>query len=210
MTSLQDIQDRVARLEGVRQKYLQDKADLTTKIGLLEHQQEVLAKSSEALKAILQTLVEDEREGVQNLITEGLRAIFDDQRLSFKIISSIKRGRVNIDFQVVDEDTGITGDVVDSFGGGVVNIVSLLFRFITAMKLGLYPLLVLDESLSNVSEEYIENTGKFLKSLCSKTKFDVLLVTHQPRFIEHADLAYVGELTDHGLVLKEIDDEKRS
>jgi len=201
---LGDLGDKISRLEGVRSKYLRDESSLEDEIKKIEHQMSVLEQASEAIKTILQALIHEDKESIRAIITEGLQAIFEDQDLSLKIDSSIKRGKVNIDFLLTDGMKGIEGDVLDSFGGGVANIVSLLFRFIASMKLKLYPFLALDESLGNVSEEYIDNAGSFLKSLCKKTQFDVLLVTHQPKFLSFADTAYAGDLDGSKLVLKEI------
>lgn len=200
---LSKLNQRISHLEGVYSKYRKDESRMKTEIDQLEHKVKILEKVSEALKMILQALVHEDIEGIRSIITDGLQTIFNDQNLSLGVESSIKRGKVNIDFSVFDHNKDVGGDVLDSFGGGVANIVSLLFRFITILKLKLYPFLALDESLGAVSEEYLDNTGQFLKALCAKSGFDILLVTHQPRFLDFADTAYEGSLKDSQLILKE-------
>jgi hypothetical protein len=202
-TMLTELGDKLARLEGVRQKYESDKALITADITAAAHTVEVLTKASEAIRSILQSLLDEETEGIRALISEGLAAIYDDQEITLRIYTSIKRNKVNLEFGVYDNLKGVEGDILKSFGGGVANIVSLLLRFITIMKMGLTRFMILDESLSNINgEDYIDNTGKFLKTLCAKTGFDVLLLTQQqnPQFINFADHAYVGEI--HGSELK--------
>jgi ABC-type branched-subunit amino acid transport system ATPase component len=56
--------------------------------------------------------------------------------------------------------------------------------------MGKWPLLVLDETLAAVSDEYIDRAGAFLSQLAAKTGFSVLLVTHKSAFFESADLGY--------------------
>jgi len=211
---LGDINTKITQLEGVKKKYIKDLSALSREVRLLEHKVVVLDKSSDAIKVVLQSLTHEDVQGIISLITEGLQAIFDDQDLSLRADFSIKRGKINIEFNVYDGLKDIEGDVLGSFGGGVANIVSLLFRFITTIKLKMHPFLALDETLGAVSEEYIDNTGQFLKSLCDKTGFDILLVTHQPKFLSYADTMYLGDAKDSELILKRIgknsdEDQKR-
>lgn len=201
-----DVADRISRIEGARDRCVASKIQLESEISGLIHHIELLSKSSEAIRSILQNLVDDEKDGIRDIITEGLKAIYEDQDLSMRINTSVKRGKVNIDFNVYDGLKNVEGNILDSFGGGVANIVSLLFRFITIMRLGLRKFIVLDESLLNISSSgaddyYVDNTGKFLKSLCAKTGFDVLLVTHQPKFLDYADTAYMGGLNGSEMAL---------
>jgi ABC-type bacteriocin/lantibiotic exporter with double-glycine peptidase domain len=70
-------------------------------------------------------------------------------------------------------------------------------------------LLFLDETLSAVSDEYIDLTGRFLKRLAASAIIDVLLVTHKQGYLDNADLAYRGheQIIEDGsrhLVLKQL------
>jgi hypothetical protein len=202
---LRDVADKIARLEGRRDTLLTNQKRLETEISCLSHRTEVLNKASEAIRFVLQSLVESDKEGIQAVLSEGLKAIFDDQELEMRINTSIKRGKVNVDFNVYDGLKGVEGNVLDSFGGGIANVVSLLFRCIIIMKLGLRKIIVLDESLSNIADFYVDNTGRFLKSFCDKTGFDILLVTHQPKFLEWAHSAYEGGINGSEFTISKVE-----
>jgi DNA repair ATPase RecN len=201
---LSNIENKLSRIEGayLSLKHLEKNYD--DEIILLEKEIILLNEVSKVVNMLLQTLLKEDTDSIKSLVTEGLQAIFDDQDLELQIDTSIKRSKVSLELNVSDNRKHVCGDVIDSFGGGVSNIVSLLFRFIAVLKMNLYRLLLLDESLANVSEEYIDNAGIFLKTLCNKLKFDILLVTHQPKFLAYADNSYQGDIVDNSLKLNKI------
>jgi hypothetical protein len=202
VSTLAEIGQSISRLEGIVSVYQSESNTLKSDIVKLESQAKILDQSSEVLKSVLKTLIYEDTETIRAIVTEGLRAIFDDRDFEFKVDTSIKRGKVNIDFAIFDSLHGLELDVVDSYGGSMANIVSLLLRVICIGKLGLHPILLLDESLTHVSQEYIDNTGKFLKEICTKFGLDILLVTHEHGFLSYSDIPYVGDLVGNELVLK--------
>ena len=68
----------------------------------------------------------------------------------------------------------------------------------------------MDESLAQVSDEYIEPLGKLIQSLCKDLGMTVLLVTHQHEFQETADVVYRADCVENGdlrtLVMKKVKD----
>ena len=70
------------------------------------------------------------------------------------------------------------------------SVVSLILRVLAVKKLKLWPLLILDESLAAVSDDYIDLTGQFIRALTEKLGIDLILVTHKPAFLDHAHAAF--------------------
>jgi ABC-type lipoprotein export system ATPase subunit len=72
---------------------------------------------------------------------------------------------------------------------------------LSVLRLKLWRMLVLDEALGAVSDEYVDQTGQFLRSLCEKLNLDLLLVTHKPPFLDHANRSYrcTEEVGDDGV-----------
>ena len=50
--------------------------------------------------------------------------------------------------------------------------------------------LFLDEALSNISTQYLDNFFAFVKELTNKIGLTVILITHDTRFLEYADRIY--------------------
>jgi len=133
---------------------------------------------------------------IEAIVSEGLRTIFFDQNLSFKAEVSSKYNKVSVDFFICvgdPEHGGIKGSPLDSFGGGPTSIASLILRILTLLRLRRKKLLLLDETLAAVSDDYIETTAKFLQKLAIVSGLTVLLVTHKAAYLEHAKTAYQGD-----------------
>jgi len=130
---------------------------------------------------------------IETLVTEGLQAIFPDQDLSVKADVSVSRGKVSVDLVTVDRKQNglvVEGDPLDSFGGSVQTVESLLLRIITITKRGLRPLILLDETFTAFDDCYTVNAAAFMSRLCKDLGLDILVVTQNPVLIETADTAY--------------------
>jgi len=171
--------------------------DLTCKL-------DILSKVGELFRALMDQLVMGHIRSIESVITEGLHTIFVDQDLSFEAEVSQRYNKMAIDFYI-RQDTQwmkIKGHPLESFGGGPASIASLILRMLALRRLKKWPLLVLDETLGAVnSDEYIDQTGVFLRQLALKTGITILLVTQKDSFLDHAMIGYRGSevLTDDGM-----------
>lgn len=159
----------------------------------LENEVTLTDLAGELLRKIIDQEVTLGVKAVERLQTEGLQAVFPDQNLQVKAVIDVQRGKVSVDLVTVQarsDGTVIEGESVDSFGGAVATLQSVLLRVIIVLRRGLRPLLVLDETLPALDGNYVNNVGTFLKLLCQRLKIDVLLVTHNPALVEAADHAY--------------------
>lgn len=169
---------------------LEQETSLQKKIKDLHAEDLLLGKVSELFKHLLNKYVYEYAESFSEIITEGLQSIYHDQDVRFDIEVEQKRGKVSVNFVV--EENGVRGAPLESFGGGVASVVSLLMRVLVVLKADMARYLILDESLASLSEEYIEPCGDFLRKLCSELDVNILLVTHNTSFIDQSDNAYMG------------------
>lgn len=127
------------------------------------------------------------------LISRGLSLVFNEP-LRF-VLETKQRGDMStMDFklvQMVGDDELVT-DIMGAKGGGVVAVVSFLLRvlILLASKPPLRPVMILDENFAMVSQEYVPNLAKLLRQLVDETGVQIILVTHEPLFGEHADVMY--------------------
>jgi len=155
------------------------------------------------------TKVREERqqlapERVEGLVTQGLRAVFGDEGLSFHVIQGVKGGQATVEFvirseHVAGDEAGIHADapvivdtpVMDARGGGMAVVTGFLLRLVVLL---LTPqarrILFLDETFAHVSEEYREPLGQFLREVCDKAGVQVVMITHDPEYAALADAAY--------------------
>lgn len=177
----------------------------------LQAQEETVTRLTKVLqlyRVLTDAMVLDQVASLESLVTEGLRAIFSDQNLEFKAEVGESRNKVSVDFSLIERnsqgDEVVKGDLLESFGGGPASIVSLLLRVFTLLRMKRYPVLLLDETLSAVADAYVEATGVLLSKLAKASNMPILLVSHNPAFLEAADHAYKGETSSDQLQLLKV------
>lgn len=168
---------------------------LMTEISELESQIVTLDKTAILLTSLGEERQQQAQQVIEELVTRGLQTIFDDS-LSFHIVQSVRAKASTVDFYV--RTTFASGQRVDtpvleSRGGGVAATIGFLLRVVVLLlRTGTRQenILILDETFAHVSAEYVENVGLFLRELVDKTGVQIILVTHQSEFVEHADRVY--------------------
>jgi len=179
---------RVEQTYGVYTERQAVLADLEAEVTRMEEEQAVLALSEAALSTLLAEVSQENLRQIEGLIAYGLQMVFDDKVLGFKFVTTQQRGGPALEPVLVED--GHEMPILDAKGGGPANVVAFLLRLIVTHKLGLYPLLLLDESFSMVSAQYLPNLGKLLRELSTQLHTTILLVTHQPELLEHATHGY--------------------
>ena len=190
------LQDQSLRLKALRDRLRRDLEDKEAEVQTLSDRIDKLTKVSELFRVLMDLLVLKQVKSVEGIVTEGFRSVFYDQELSFESDVGPKYNKIAVDFYVrqgsKDDPLSHRGKPLDSFGGGPSSVASLILRVLAVMRMGRWPLLVLDEALGAVSEEYADQTALFLKGLAQKVGMDILLVTQTQKqsFCDHAASAY--------------------
>jgi hypothetical protein len=197
------LERRAVRVQTVRDQLLKEPEEKAREVERLGESILRLVKTGELLRALLDHLVLDQVKSIEAIVSEGLRSIFYDQLLAFEAEVSTRYNKLAIDFFIRQgaDDNQVRGTPLESFGGGPSSLASLVLRLLTLMRLKKYPLLLLDETLLAISDEYVELMSKFLQTLSKTTGIDVLLVTHKAAFADHSTVAYQGsnEVQDDGV-----------
>lgn len=151
----------------------------------------------DAVETFIRQLIDQEVtvgvQAVEQLQTEGLQAVFDDQDIRVRAQVEVQRGKVSVDLLTVQKHSDgleVEGLSNDAFGGAVSTVQSVLLRLIIVMRRGLRPVLLLDESLPAFDANYVTNMGSFLSTLCKRLNVDILLVSHNSAMVDAADKAY--------------------
>jgi len=202
-TQLSDLDMKVKELTFMRKENMNQISSIDSEMGSLEEEIGLLDKVSSLFKHLLDSLLEEKKQEIQKLVTYGLKTVFTDQDLRFHINIEPKYNTVYTNFRT--EQVGVAeGDVLDSFGGGVVNIESFLLRIITLFQTKLTPFLFLDETFSHVSGEYVENTSALLSNICEQLGLTIALITHKEDMLNNADKIYKATSVKNKLKLSEI------
>ena len=192
------------RVAATRTKTLRDAAEgqvlrLEEDILRLEGEFSLLERVADLFRVLIDKEVLDNAKTAQDLLTEGLQAVFDDLDLSVEAKVDVERGKVSVDLVTVQkhpDGTQTEGMATETYGGSVATVESVLLRVVVLSRRGMRPLLLLDESLGAVAEHYVPRVGKFLSLLAHRMNLDILAVSHNPSLVELADRAYRIRNTD--------------
>lgn len=142
----------------------------------------LLEKCNIAARTVIKTEVEA-------LITKALQSIFEDPTITFNIEFTSRRNQIEADFSLsfIHDSKKIEGDIMDTYGGGVVEVIATVLRFTLMELLKINGPIFLDEPGRMVSAQYDENFSKFLHAICKKFNRQVILITHNQKLAAYAD-----------------------
>lgn len=204
MTTLKERFLRVKTLQETEQKKVND---LDLEIAFLESDLDVKQQAQGVLDLLAEKEVEEGVKTYISLLDEGLKAIFPEQDISQVAEITKIRGKVSVRLKTVvkgKDGIEVEGEGLDTFGGAVSTVQSLLLRVSLLLKRGLRPVLVLDETFPAVDENRVELLVDFLKALCSRLDMDILCVSHNTSLAESADRSYRVKATKNGAVFTEM------
>lgn len=126
---------------------------------------------------------------VEQLVTQGLRSIFEDDTIQFNIEFITKRNQIEAEFTLSREEdkTRIQGDILSTYGGGVVDVISISLRIIIMQLMKVKGPLILDEPGKNISAQFISAFGKFLTEVSNTFDRQIVMITHNSKLVEFAN-----------------------
>ena len=136
------------------------------------------------------------------LVNQALTYIFFDQKLEFRIVSEVKRNQTVYRCEVKEGE--VVGNL-QSFGGGVWCVISVILKILFNRLTKRFPLIVLDESLSFLADKYVPYASAFLKEFSQKFDMPIILVTHNRLFCDYADREYEAVQGAEGSYFQEIE-----
>ena len=182
-------------LSGQAQSVILRGKDLKAAIEVLSEDVITLERSAVLLNSLGEERQFKAQIVIEELVTRGLQTIFDDS-LSFHIVQTTKAKTASVEFLVrTSLESGIVVDtsVMDARGGGLAATIGFLLRVVIMLlrdKTNQENIMVLDETFSMVSAEYLDGVGEFLREIVDKTGIQIIMVTHQPEFKNYADKVY--------------------
>ena len=192
--SIKEQFDEISEARGtMRGRLVQLNDELKEKIAKVEQSQLALDVHNEVLDLLTKyaSLKEDEiKLKIDKVITKGLRAIFPDEVFDSQLDFDVKKG------QAVAEPKLITGelktDIVNADSGGVANVVGFLYQLLVLAqkKPRQKQIIFADEPFKNLSKEYLEATGEFIRMLADRLGMQIVLITHQEELKDIGDVVY--------------------
>lgn len=198
---MNDLKERYLKIKSLKETYESRAISLDTEIAFLEADLDLKQQASGVLDALAEKEVEEGVKTYVSLLEEGLRAIFPEQTISQEAEVVKVRNKISVRLKTLVKGADgieVEGEGLDTFGGAVSTVQSLLLRVSLILKRGLRPLLILDETFPAVDEGRTDLLVEFLKALCKRLDMDILCISHKASIAENADLAYKITATKQG------------
>lgn len=198
---LRTLREQVTLARGRRAEVQRSLADARSSVRRLDEDVDLLNHVGELLRTLVDGEITEGVKVIEELQTEGVKAVFHDLELKVRADVEVSRGKVNVSLvtsQRKENGDLIEGASLEGFGGSVSTVQSVLLRLALLFRRGLRPILFLDETLPALDDRYVHNMAGFLKILCSRLGVDIFLVTHNHSLVDIADRAYQVKKTNRG------------
>lgn len=164
-----------------------------------QHEKVVVEDSWKSLRLLLDKFSSESVELLQEMLNKGIKVIFDDRQYSIKIeITEHKRKSMVLTLLEARDGKVIESSIPEGIGGGVLVVLSFIFRVFLIKLYGLRPFILLDESFTQISSSYLPNFMNFMKYLIKEMNFTFLFISHDQRIHNYMDHIYrvnMGKVT---------------
>lgn len=175
----------VSAFKGVRDSLNDQLKELEGREDELVRSRELLRKCETLFTQLVVKVTEQSLERFTSLVTRGIQYVFSDPSLVFSATVEKFRGKTAVKFSM-GEDVPI----LQSYGGGLVTVISVLVRVYVIMSIEGRRVLFLDESLSHLSRDYVPRISKLLRKLSEELGFKILMISQDPTFTSECTSHY--------------------
>lgn len=164
---------------------------MTNKIDRLKDEVAQLTKAVALIDKCIEVISANGIGKIESVVSAGLHRVFDDKGLA--LVVEKKETARGYSYRLLIQHNDTVGNPMESFGGGVQNVVAFLLRIIFIKRFKLAKLLAVDESFANVSVDYINyvsNVSAMLKTLAKDHGYTILAVTQVAELAAAADHVY--------------------
>jgi DNA repair exonuclease SbcCD ATPase subunit len=171
--------------QGQRKLLIQQREDCieTTKKNKLDYENHLKARgiiqivSSETQKKL--------EYQISNLVSSALASVFTNP-YKFNLLFVQRRNKMEADL-IFSKDSNETNDLINTAGGGAVDIASFALRVALWSIKRTRPVMIIDEAFRFLSLDLQQKASDMIKEISSKLNIQVILISHLPGMIKAAD-----------------------
>ena len=135
---------------------------------------------------------------IEDIVNLALETCFPGE-YSFRLNFNISRGKTEAELVFLSQSSDRPIDPMNASGGGVVDIACFALRIASyVLEQGIDNVIVLDEPMKFVSKDLLDSAGEILKVLSTKLGLQIIMVTHENKFIDIADKVFEVKKDEKG------------
>lgn len=159
-------------------------------------------KRLEDAQTFLQKVAQETQEHlkfkIEDIVNLALETCFPGE-YSFRLNFNISRGKTEAELVFLSQSSDRPIDPMNASGGGVVDIACFALRIASyVLEQGIDNVIVLDEPMKFVSKDLLNSAGEILKVLSTKLGLQIIMVTHENKFIDIADKVFEVKKDEKG------------
>ena len=169
-----------------------EKEQLTDNMKNLLHKQMIYEDAISYMKELIDALSRTHINHLEKLLNSAVTTIFFDRKYKIQFeVSEYRNSNCLSIYLIETQEDGleIKTDIKDN-GFGIKTIIGFILQVYFILYHKLSPIIFIDEGFSNLSLQYIPYLRSLLTSLKEEYGFIFVLVSHDIRLIDIADLKY--------------------
>jgi len=172
---------------------------VVTELEDCEDELNINIKSRSVLDALSKLTEKNVKEYIEPLITEALRTVFGYD-ITFGLVFDFERNQVVVRFSLTDgHGNKVEGDIEEMKGGGILDVISIVLRFVLLELFNLEGAVVLDEPGKFVDTAHQPALGSLILSFSEKFQRQILIVTHDEAICAIGTKHYVVAQDSNGI-----------
>jgi len=187
-TLLDNFNTKLMKADARKEEFISQLEEKTKECAKLKEENDALSKTLHLLEQCNIAARDFVKVEVEQLVTQGLRSIFENPSIQFNIDFVTKRNQIEAEFTLSHEKDGkqIQGDILTTYGGGVVDVISFSLRVIIMQLMKIGGPIILDEPGKMISAQFIGAFGKFLTEVSKTFNRQIIMITHNHKLAEFA------------------------
>lgn len=173
--------------------------------GIKEHEKQMERKKKqlgylEEAQTFLQKVAKETQEQLSFQIADIVQLALDScfpGQYEFEVRFETRRGKTEAHLAFIKNGEEV--DVMDSAGGGVVDVATFALRIAIWSMGHSDDVIILDEPFRFLSKDLQPAAGEIVRKLSHKLNLQVLMVTHNPDMIEVADKVFKVTMSKDGI-----------
>lgn len=196
--SINELVKRIGVIKGRYDSMVTNREDYTERIEQSKTRTEELSKAIDVLYNFNIWLNEQAKTRLESITNEALKLIFPDKIMTFHVVANQTKKGVSYELNI--ETDGVTTDILDAKGGGVLDIIQTCLRitYLLKMKNRIRQFILFDEPFKNLDSERVNSAIEWLNRISDIFGIQMLIITHIPSLIIPNDNNVVYEMSIKG------------
>lgn len=187
LDSLNRIKYTLENLQSIKVRNQATMESLNKQIEDLSNDLTLVVSSREYYRKAVDIVYERSIQELSDVLNAALKYIFFDEDYHIEIELTDKRGK-SLNLRIFLN--GKPANLKRGTGMGVKTVISaVLHMYYLQCKNS--KVLMLDEAYAAVSVEYMDRFFEFLKQMCEKLSFKIILISHDERLLKYGDKKYI-------------------